>query len=512
MNRFSSLFLALIIALLLAVSGCSWAERLDNLEAATFRPDLAVPLLSTDVGADRLFDELGDESRFIRVDPDGLVVLVYEDSLYTLDLGDSLAIADFSVPMPLPTIDIPLSVLSVPAIELADIKTGRLRFDIQTPTNEPYRLELTLNNVQRNGSPITMTRDFNDATYVLPAEEAESLANGRIDFIDGDIEASYVLTNQNTGVSLPAQSLNLFFENLTFSYVQGNFAQAFIEDDLQIETTEDLGRLEGVEFAVRGARLVFDIDNSIGVPVILRLGQFTATNSRTNQTLNLMKPNHPLVSGQVIAYPSLSQVGTSQQDSVFFDDSNANIQQITTLLADQATIEYVAGVDDGTGFITDSSRLQISARTEVPLDLRAKGLSYQDTADFDFDWPELEEVERVELKFITENGLPLELICQVFFHDSTGQVVDSLLDENDVLLEAAMVDAAGEVTSPSSRTLLIDLPPTRYERISRTQQVSFRLGLETSEQGNRFVRFTDRNQLGLKLGVRTTFAADLNDL
>lgn len=512
MNCFSSLFLALSVALLFAVGGCSWAERLDNLEGATFRPDLAVPLLSTDVGADRLFDELGDDNRFIRVDPDGLVVLVYEGELYTLALGDSLAIGDFTAPMPLPTVDIPLSVLSVPDIDLADVKTGRLRFDIQTPTNAPYRLDITLNNVQRNGSAITLTRNFNGSSYVLPVDQAETLAGSRIDFINGDIEASYVLTNQNTGLPLPAQNLNLIFENLTFSYVQGNFAQAFIEADLQIETTDDLGRFEGAEFAVRGARLVFDIDNSIGVPVLLRLGQFTTTNSRTNQTLNLMKPNHPLVSGQVIAYPSLSQVGLSQQDSAFFDDSNANIQQASALLPDRATIEYLARANDGIGFITDSSRLQILARSEVPLDLRAKGLSYQDTADFDFEWPELEEVEEVELKFITENGLPLELICQVFFHDSTGQIVDSLLDQNDVLLEAATVDAAGEVISPSLRTLLIDLSPDRYERISRTQQLSFRLGLETSEQGDRFVRFTDRNRLGLKLGVRTTFSADLEDL
>lgn len=494
------------------LSACSWGERVEDLQSATFRPDVAVPLISTTVSTDRLFEELGDERRFIRVGSDGLVSLVYADSLYTLNLGDSLRVDDFDVPVPAPSISFPITLLGINTLARGTVREGSVGFRIQTATANDYQLRLTLDNVTRNGNALTFTRNFSGSSYQLPLAQAAELDGTTIDFTGGEVEMSYQLINQNLGTSEVPTDLTLNLRGLSFSYVEGDLQNASIVSDVETRNTDALSRFEGVDLEVRGARLVFDLDNSIGLPLRLQLGQFTAMNSRSGQTVAVMKNNHPLVSGQVFDYPALNQVGQTVMDSVVFSDDNANLRELSGLFPDEATLEYQGSVEPGLGFITDSSRLRIAVRTEVPLDLRARGVSYRDTSDLTFSWPQADMVEEAQLKLITENGLPLELVCQVYFLDDDAQVVDSLLDASDRLLAAAPVGPDGFVRDTARRELLITVPIERYRRISTTNQVSYRLAIQTSEQGNRLVKFTNQNTLGLKLGLRTRLAADLNTI
>jgi len=502
----------LILALsAIGISACNVAERFrfEEISSLTINPDVALPLVFSSVTAAELFDALEADDEFVTVDNTGLVVLTYSDSLYSLSVEEYLSIPDQATPVLLPTASIPIVFFGGGSISQANVKTGLISAEVSVAVAGNYELTLNFEDATNQGAPLVITETFSQTNF---SSTPTDVSGAIFSFPDGSFDFTYTLIDLATNQPVVPTSLTVFSNGFTFSYVQGKFTAFPIETGNDSILTNILDKFSGEEFEVENPSIRFRFNNSAGGPIRIELDPINAVNSREGISAQL--ENQQLQDGFLLEYPPLSAVGEFRETVLTLDQTNTNFDVLTNLFPDRLDFNWEVQVGQDANpddyFLLDTSRIEIGIEVEVPLALRAKSLTYQDTVPLqNADWPEVNELQEAELKLITDNGLPLDLLSQIYFLDDDGATLDSLFTRGDALLSAAPVDGNGTVTGTTEQITLIPVSADRYSRIQQSTQIGYRLRLETANQGNDIVRFSDQTLLGIKLGVRALLSAEL---
>ncbi|MEM8909974.1 MAG: hypothetical protein AAGD05_19145, partial [Bacteroidota bacterium] len=187
-----------------------------------------------------------------------------------------------------------------------------------------------------------------------------------------------------------------------------------------------------------------------------------------------------------------------------FDVDNSNID----VLLGEGPVAIDYDVDASTnpdgdtelrGFVTDSSFYKVSVDVDLPLYGWATDFSVTDT--FSLDLSNLERVDYAEFKLVSENSMPVAIGVQGYFLDEAGQVLDSLFNDAQRIIQGAPVDAEGYSTGIQETVTYADFPKGQYAIIQPAANLVVVATFFTTTDGAQSVRIQDDQSVQIKLGA-----------
>ncbi len=503
------------IAFLAGLLSCNQFDELENLDRAKYDAEYAIPLVDTKTSLRQILEDFEDQSTLVFL-PDSLILLRYEDEVTTQTSADIFKSINESlppvIPITSPYMALPFSSPDGIQIDRLDMKGGQFIYYCENRHPEMVNVKITLPQVTKNGVPLTFQQSISaysgsgsapaGTNLLFPA----SLAGYRIQTLNDSVYVQYEATRAS-GVKDTLSNVFIRLQNLEFSYAEGYFGNFLYEG------TRDTLAIDFFDNWIRGdvyfeePRITLKVENSFGIPtraVVNALNVVTVKNS----VLPLESPY--VVNGIDFPYPTINEIGQVKYGSFSFTKENSNIDII--LGAGPIAIDYdvdaITNADNNSnirGYITDSSYYKVNMEVELPLYGKASGFVTTDT--FDVNFKNYEDVDDAEFKLVVDNAIPLDVEVQAYFLDVANNVIDSLLDAPQRLVEAAPVNAQGETTAETRKVSYVPFPEDRFLKI-KTQGV--RLSLVTSfstlNNGNTSVKIYSAQdvkiKLGAKLGVR----------
>ncbi len=512
------------------LGSCIKEEDIDftNLSVSDWKPDLALPLVNSSFR----FDDIAGltDSGEVYVDSDGRIVIVSTSSLFSRTAAEFLTIPDQSAPSTLTITSALASAINAAApydtvsnflnnnyslntsssIQISSllVKSGSLELVITNPTPLKGTVVLLINQLTKNNLPFTRTIPIpaNNTFGISTDISGYNLLPGS----NNQVAVNYAINLTKGGSSVtvspgPQVSVNANFRSITYYSVFGNFGSQVFSIPLDSAKLDLYSRNPNDSFAFSDPSIYVDVVNSVGMPFRV-----------SNISLQPIGDNGQLIpfttSVNQFSVNSPGSVGQNVTSTAVVNRSNSDIVNAMSLRPEY--VSYFANVatniPTSNNFITDSSRFDAKLRVELPLDGWATRFTVQDTSDFQLD--NIDEVDSLVFRLDIRNGFPAGAYTQVYFADSNGLVLETLIqDPTQQLIGAAGVDANGYAISPTER---FHDEPFNHERIQRiigcTKLIVYSI-INTTDSGvHRAVKFTDSDKLDVKLGVRARLKVSLN--
>ncbi len=489
----TKLFLSLLIAGLMA--GCGLPEDPSKITIPDWQPEIAVPLINSDIQLDEILDQF-DSISYLQIDDTGLLSVVYAADIFVVPPAAII---------PLPRIPVPMfdSVISIPAplnnVQRISLKTGQLAYDFEGTHAGPTDVTIRVFNAVKEGQIFEETISFLSPGL---AEGELDLSGYDLEFTSGTMDLAYSATNNLDGSQIVLNRAILNFSGMEYSYVEGYMGQYgfdLAEDSLEVTVSTGW---EDIDFQITDPQLRFTVNNSYGIPIEVKTPKLGVVQPNGNY---LSVASQALTEGITLNYPDLNAVGSSVQTTFELNKDNSSLPQAIHPLPDALVYQlgaqaHPSGDSTEIGFVTDSSTFSLGVEVEVPLEFTLAPYSIQDT--FSVDLSPAEVLESASVVMITENGFPIELGMQAYFLSENATIIDSLFDSSTTILAAAAVDANGRVSNSADERLEITMTPELVDAILSAESIVVKATVGTSQNGSVPVRIYEDYGLGLKLGLR----------
>ena len=292
---------------------------------------------------------------------------------------------------------------------------------------------------------------------------------------------------------------------LSAGYSEGYLGQVAYTD-IPLDTIEFdfLQTITGGEIHFGDPKIKVFAKNAFGFPV---RAQAEVVNVFTRSGNTIPLESQFIFDGINFDYPTLQEVGEVKSTNFYFDKDNSNVEDI--IAGDPVAIEYkfVATTNPDndltiTGFITDSSFFEVGVEVELPLYGSAKDFPAKDTFSISPDF-DISAVDSVELKIISENGIPFDANLQLLLADEFGNVLDSVFHQGQILLlKGATFDInTAEVTGTTIETNFARLPHASLQNLLASRKLIVCAYFSTTDHGEGYVRARFDQKLDLKIGV-----------
>ncbi|MFT5845054.1 MAG: hypothetical protein ACI8QW_000930 [Saprospiraceae bacterium] len=516
------------IALSLVITGCK--DDFEDLEFEDWKPIIAIPLVSSEITVDDVLTELNHPEEVLILE-NGLVALNYKGELFSLsaesildipdqDFSESVALGvaealllDNSGTFSAPPVNYPFNIDLSPAdVSVAEIKflSGSLTMSMTRQQDEGVTGSvMVLELVDENGDSPSF--DFSGTSAVgVPEEISVDLTgyklNPLMDFSNQiTLSASMVFSNNdmNTAMAGDFLSLEMSFSGLTFDHIIGDFGDLTISADTDSISIDLFENIQGGSFALTNAIFNLTVTNSFGFPSNIELGQVVSINENTGVQTPLILDD--------ISLQGQQELGGAPEVGIFsFDNENSDV----TSLFDPAPLLVVFNITaesnpDGTpppddlNFITSESSFDVGIDLILPLEGYALNVFVTDTIPATISFDAYEEVDSIEFKIQMDNTFPLDIAFQALILDENDIVIDSLFSENATIMESALVDSDGNVTSPSSAVNFILIKDERVTSIQNMKSVKFRSIFNSPGADNQdVIRIKETQKVDIKLGVK----------
>jgi len=473
-------------------------------ETEGWRPNFGLPLVNTTFTLEDLLDNL-EENDILKTQADGLLTLVYQDSLefvpeINLDLPDSILI-----PIAQKEQSVSYDVPGDMRVDRMTLKGSQLGYQIFNPFDEPVDFTLSLHNFTSDGNKLIISLSLPPGQPGNPSELLGSVSLNAYDLELGqDFQTSYTAELPD-GSPVELLPFLLTIRNLDFSYIQGYLGELEVQVPLEVLDFQYLDSWDTGDLTFLGPALTFDFQHNVGVPMALRTDSLAFN---TFQRGVVPMENDMLNGGFELNYPSPAEAGQLTSTLLRLDADNSNLVQAVSGIPNDLRYAFtLQGNPDGnanaTNHLTDAPRLRLNIEAELPLFLRAKDLEVADTLEYSFDETvEQDLVEEVEFKLITNNGFPVSVEVQAYFLDGTEQVVDSLFSEGPAGVEAAEVDAEGNVVSKTPKTQVVPFTKDGLQAIlDQTEHIRVVALAETGDQGGAAARLRETDEIDIQLGA-----------
>lgn len=294
----------------------------------------------------------------------------------------------------------------------------------------------------------------------------------------------------NPILSTESCDITINFNNMSFSSIYGYLGEyEMLLGNAEIDIDMFDEELEGGNILFTDPRFALNIKNSYGLPVEIELSDISTYSTINNVTTPI---NFTGVNPFYIDYPRLNQVGESTDSSYQINSSNSNIDEAIETLPNKLNFKIRAatnplGLTDRNKFVTDSSKMEADVEVVLPLYVRAGGFSVSDTSEFNLDEEIGEEIDYLEYLRLTldaTNGIPMGVNMQIILTDENYNPIDSVFTDDDLVLEAASLDADDKVLSPIQKTKSAVFNYDRIQSIKPTKYMIVKARMNTTNYEN----------------------------
>ena len=460
-KRFLSCLAVVAMTALLLNSCKKEYFELDRLDSdVTWNPELAVPLINSEINMEEALERFDDEDVIIW-DSSGLLALKYFSNIFSFSAENAFNIQDqstqFQAPITptdvatvtmgnnasntLPLVNYPLALdqfdnnaatPNSPTIEIVDFKGGDLNLSGSSSVNCDARVDITVNNLTQGGTPLTLSIN-------VPANGTNggsaSIANHRLNMSSNpnNVQITASITYiAGTGTPVAGQPLEITIgmSGIQFRLIQGDFREQFIPLPLDSVRVRLFNNSTEGDIVWEDPQLRAIFNNTFGTDIQLTSNTFFALNDRAPAQLDL---NHPITSPAGVTIGGNSTLYANETTTIEILRNNSNVVDIANIEPNFIVYQVDATVDPVSSalpnnWVADTSRLRMDLEAYLPFDGTASDFKTIDTTEVDI-FPiddDIEEITSVMLRLIFENGFPIEGYGQIVFMDSNYVRLDSV--------------------------------------------------------------------------------------
>jgi hypothetical protein len=519
-----NIFIALLASCaIISLPGCFKKDKFGDPAIPVWKPDMALPLVNSDLSLRDLIKETKDGKISLSTDPEGLYFLTYRDTAFS-DIAENIVIIpDQSMVIPaFPATNTPQPLLlsfnfnnpsgtsSQGTLTQAELKGGDLSLNLVTNNPSSFTVTLTFPTIlnRSDGSAFTISQNTMGALNFslngnLSQYDINFNANNNIDFTIG--------ISGMTGVGTLSGNLNIV--NLKYSVLYGTFSQISLgavagENDVTIFNNILTG---GISFA--DPSVTFTFQNSFGVTITSVLNYLRSVDKSNTQT--------DIAAGDLkdtTRIPQATIVGSYASAVFQVNSANSTTGGGKTALKDVLStapqkVEYSVNpyiTASSQGFVKDDSRIKIIGELKIPFYGSISNYALQDTFNIKFDF--LDYIESLEFDINTENRVPLELDLQVYFIDSSKAWLrlDSFFTDNKPILKAPLVDNNGILVSPGVDQLVSSFNKAQLINLKGTNKLIVKASMKTPNAPTTSVKFFNTSNLHIKISTRAKGDINLN--
>jgi hypothetical protein len=505
MNSSAWPFLLVLLGISLA---CNKLEELEGLEINS-EAELAFPFINSTISIAELLEETNDLAT-VYVDETGLIHFLYEGEVFGETARERYESLNFLIPPVVPVTSpdqaLPLLIPGDIDIDSLILRTGTMAYRFRNPFQEEVEVEIRLPQIRSGGEALRFEATApaysgsGDFPLVTNSDNPKDLSGYAIIPINDTIYVEYTARRTVSGDEVTLDNVALEVDSFNFSYVEGFFGNQV--DDSPRDTIE----VEFFDSWVQGdvyfadSTITLDFENSFGLPTRAVINRFDVISVR-GEVLPL--ESEFVDDGIDFPFPSLDQVGQVIRTEFVFDKTNSNLDNI--LGSEPALVDYdinaVSEPVNQRGFFTDSSYYQARLRIDLPLFGTGADYLVRDTVELDLD--ELDNASEAEFKVVADNGIPLQMEVVYTFINERDEVVATLLEGGELIVEGAPVDAEGNPTGVASKTTFVLVSEAELEAI-HTADRGVLTAIFSTSAGDAPVRIADDQQSNVRMGAIVT--------
>ncbi|PHI20450.1 hypothetical protein CEQ90_08290 [Lewinellaceae bacterium SD302] len=511
-------FLLLSTLLLVFTTTFSCVDQLTDIQDSDdnrFEAEYALPLVNSKITMADILEDF-EEDAVLTVDPNGLLRFQYSGDVLTQSSMDVFAVIEESIaglgffPLSQRRQALPLPAIQDLVLDRLQMKNTTLAYAFANDRDFPVTMTLTLPTVLLDGVPFSYTEE-------LPAWDgngdpvSSNNLNDPFDLTGWDLTLEddsifiEVSTVDAAGIEYdPTPGTAMKFENFSFTYAQGFLGTEPYEggrDTIEIDFFDNWIRGD-VYF--EDPVITFNFENSFGVPTEAVINVF---NIITAEGDTLPLESEFITDGGIeFPYPELDEVGETKSTQFVFDKNNSNIDVVlgSKPVAIDYDVDALTNPDTSEqiiGFITDSSFYRVLVDVDLPLFGQAANFEVRDT--FELDLSEYgDDVESIEWKLVTENGLPLGVEIQGDFLDAEGNLIATLFEEGEEpVIGGAPVDGEGRPTAKNEVVTFINWDASELDTVIKAQRLLLTAVFSTTLELEQSVQLLSDQELEIRIGA-----------
>ena len=492
-----------MVLTIIMLSGCLNIEELGELEIESAQPSLAFPLLQTSISTEDLIEEL-DTTLEVGINSDGAYAFLFYATPYVHHKSDLFP--KVAIGLPIPIVD---SVVAFPIPSLLDLevektilKGDNLQFILNSDIPEDITVVVKSDQILKEGTPFFQQYQL-EYKGLLPLVFQSPVINLRgyeLNPQGGGVTIRFLASKEDgSRVQLPASFIRI--DSLDFSYLEGTGVSTRVNTGLQIIEIETTDTLINGTYSFENPKIHFDLSNSFGGPVAAEV---------TNMYIETSDGTQEPILGSLLddlfffQFPSFDEIGQTKMQRITFDRSNSNIldfsdKNISKIFYEMDIIFNPLDIPDQSFFIMDSSEARLDATVELGFDARIEDV--QLTHSVDVDLTRLDSILSFRLKMLVANSIPISFASELYFSKKGTNMRIEIPEENNTLIEPALVDPTGEVQSPSENILFYTGSQEVVDQLIQMDLLEVKLQLQSPQNGQIPSRIKPGQWMDIQIGM-----------
>jgi hypothetical protein len=481
-------------------------KDLEDLKVESWQPEVALPVISSHFTVTDIVNKF-ETGGYLSTDASDLITVVYTGELFSLYAKDVMKLSEVPFFFADTSITLALRQLQGAKLKSMVLNEGVLAYEIRAEHTSDVLVEVEIPKATRGGQSfkevIEIPYTGNNQLYQKGSLSLAGVVfdlSGESGVGANELKMRYKSKDKSSGLTVQLAAFQGRLKELHYELLKGYLGRYDFgaqNDSMRLDLFKNYQ--SGTLF-LDEPRIKISIANSFGIPTVATFTNFSGNNPNTgfnlsgsffSEVIDVKHPSDPGANATVITQRTV-------------DKSNSNIQNFLAISPHRVSYGFEMGVNvdaDTTAlnFVTGSSKLQGDLTMEIPLQGRIDHIVLTDTFAVAFD--EVDEAERVQFKLLINNAFPFNAQVQLYFLDTLGQRMDSLMGADEQLFAHPPIDAEGIVRVPVLETTIFEMSQSKFQVVKGSRKMVLRVQLLSHEQGSKTVKFLSSNFMDIKLGV-----------
>ncbi|MCX6230442.1 MAG: hypothetical protein NTZ33_02750 [Bacteroidetes bacterium] len=301
--------------------------------------------------------------------------------------------------------------------------------------------------------------------------------------------------------------LNSFITDIKYDKLIGYIGQYSFPEldttDLSLNANQYEGMFEFDKIEV-GAKIY----NSFGLPVSIKVDNFQAQNGSQNKWVYDFPATNPFS----VDYPLINQIGQTIT-TIIPKTISSDLAQAMNISPKKLYFQITGNLNPvnnpaATNFVIDTSKFSVDINVNLPLKGKVGGFKYTDEKPFKMD--NADNISEATFRINTWNAFPLNGKIQIYFVDSMYNALDSLVTDNQNIINAGVIDPVNyNVIAPTYKLSDYTLGRNRIIKIQKATKILIKAILYSPSYPAQIVKVTANDYLDVKLGMKIKLNTNL---